>query len=29
LMSSAGDYPHLAPALATPCDFVVYRKNLG
>ncbi|MDQ7802372.1 GNAT family N-acetyltransferase [Amycolatopsis sp. A133] len=25
----AGDYPHLAPALATPCDFVVYRKDLG
>lgn len=22
-------YPHLAPLLATPCDFVIYRKNLG
>jgi GNAT superfamily N-acetyltransferase len=21
-------YPHLAPFLATPCDFVVYHKNL-
>jgi GNAT superfamily N-acetyltransferase len=21
-------YPHLAPLLATPCDFVIYRKNL-
>lgn len=24
----AGDYPHLAPLLATPCDFLVYRKEL-
>ncbi|GAA1681788.1 GNAT family N-acetyltransferase [Nonomuraea maheshkhaliensis] len=23
------DYPHLSPHLATPCDFVIYRKNLG
>ena len=23
------DYPHLAPLLATPCDFVVYHKALG
>ncbi|SEP01557.1 GNAT family N-acetyltransferase [Amycolatopsis saalfeldensis] len=22
-------YPHLAPLLATPCDFLVYRKDLG
>jgi GNAT superfamily N-acetyltransferase len=22
-------YPHLAPLLATPCDFVIYRRNLG
>ncbi len=22
-------YPHLAPLLATPCDFVIYRKNLS
>lgn len=22
------DYPHLAPLLATPCDFVVYHKDL-
>lgn len=21
-------YPHLAPLLATPCDFVIYRKDL-
>jgi GNAT superfamily N-acetyltransferase len=21
-------YPHLAPLLATPCDFVIYRKKL-
>ncbi|SFW90219.1 GNAT family N-acetyltransferase [Amycolatopsis australiensis] len=25
----AEDYPHLAPSLATPCDFLVYRKALG
>ena len=25
----AEDYPHLAPSLATPCDFLVYRKELG
>ena len=25
----AEDYPHLAPALATPCDLFVYRKELG
>ncbi|MEV7094614.1 GNAT family N-acetyltransferase [Amycolatopsis sp. NPDC051045] len=25
----AEDYPHLAPALATPCDFLVYRKELA
>ncbi|WP_290060966.1 GNAT family N-acetyltransferase [Amycolatopsis solani] len=25
----AGDYPHLAPALATPCDFLIYRKDLA
>ena len=24
----AEDYPHLAPSLATPCDFLVYRKAL-
>jgi ribosomal protein S18 acetylase RimI-like enzyme len=24
----AEDYPHLAPSLATPCDFLVYRKDL-
>jgi GNAT superfamily N-acetyltransferase len=23
----AEDYPHLAPSLATPCDFLVYRKE--
>jgi GNAT superfamily N-acetyltransferase len=23
------DYPHLAPLLATPCDFVIYHKALG
>jgi len=23
------DYPHLAPLLATPCDFVIYHKNLA
>ena len=23
------DYPHLAPLLATPCDFVVYQKALA
>ncbi|MGW4060520.1 GNAT family N-acetyltransferase [Amycolatopsis sp. NPDC004747] len=23
------DYPHLAPSLATPCDFLVYRKELA
>jgi hypothetical protein len=22
-------YPQLAPLLATPCDFVVYHKDLG
>jgi GNAT superfamily N-acetyltransferase len=22
-------YPHLAPLLATPCDFVIYHKNLA
>jgi len=22
------DYPHLAPLLATPCDFVIYHKDL-
>jgi GNAT superfamily N-acetyltransferase len=22
-------YPHLAPLLATPCDFVIYRKELA
>ena len=22
-------YPDLAPLLATPCDFVIYRKDLG
>ena len=22
-------YPDLAPLLATPCDFVIYRKNLA
>jgi hypothetical protein len=21
-------YPHLAPLLATPCDFIIYRKDL-
>ncbi|GHG13513.1 MULTISPECIES: GNAT family N-acetyltransferase [Amycolatopsis] len=25
----AEDYPHLAPSLATPCDFLIYRKDLG
>ncbi|NBH07786.1 GNAT family N-acetyltransferase [Amycolatopsis sp. SID8362] len=25
----AVDYPHLAPALATPCDFLIYRKDLA
>jgi GNAT superfamily N-acetyltransferase len=25
----AEDYPHLAPSLATPCDFLVYRKELA
>lgn len=25
----AEDYPHLAPALATPCDFLIYRKDLA
>ncbi|MEU8637323.1 GNAT family N-acetyltransferase [Amycolatopsis sp. NPDC048633] len=25
----AEDYPHLAPLLATPCDFLVYRKDLA
>ncbi|WP_372668658.1 GNAT family N-acetyltransferase [Amycolatopsis kentuckyensis] len=25
----AVDYPHLAPSLATPCDFLVYRKALA
>ncbi|WP_410672743.1 GNAT family N-acetyltransferase [Amycolatopsis sp. cmx-4-68] len=25
----AEDYPHLAPALATPCAFLVYRKDLA
>ena len=25
----AEDYPHLAPSLATPCDFLVYRKGLA
>ncbi|MEU4525780.1 GNAT family N-acetyltransferase [Amycolatopsis sp. NPDC024027] len=24
----AEDYPHLAPSPATPCDFLVYRKDL-
>ncbi|MEV6442357.1 GNAT family N-acetyltransferase [Amycolatopsis sp. NPDC051716] len=24
----AEDYPHLAPSLATPCDFLIYRKDL-
>jgi GNAT superfamily N-acetyltransferase len=23
------DYPHLAPLLATPCDFVIYHKALN
>jgi hypothetical protein len=23
-----GNYPQLAPLLATPCDFVIYRKPL-
>jgi GNAT superfamily N-acetyltransferase len=23
------DYPHLSPLLATPCDFVIYHKDLG
>jgi hypothetical protein len=22
-------YPELAPLLATPCDFVIYRKDLA
>ncbi|WP_410588582.1 GNAT family N-acetyltransferase [Amycolatopsis sp. lyj-23] len=25
----AEDYPHLAPSLATPCDFLIYRKDLA
>jgi len=25
----AEDYPHLAPSLATPCDFLIYHKELG
>jgi GNAT superfamily N-acetyltransferase len=25
----ADDYPHLVPSLATPCDFLVYRKELA
>jgi GNAT superfamily N-acetyltransferase len=25
----AADYPHLAPSLATPCDFLIYRKELA
>ncbi|MFJ1764120.1 GNAT family N-acetyltransferase [Amycolatopsis sp. NPDC088138] len=25
----AQDYPHLAPSLATPCDFLVYHKELS
>ncbi|MEV5713329.1 GNAT family N-acetyltransferase [Amycolatopsis mediterranei] len=25
----AEDHPHLAPSLATPCDFLIYRKDLG
>lgn len=25
----AEDYPRLAPSLATPCDFLVYRKELA
>lgn len=25
----ATDYPHLAPSLATPCDFLIYRKDLA
>jgi len=25
----AEDYPHLAPSLATPCDFLSYRKELA
>ncbi|MEV6879456.1 GNAT family N-acetyltransferase [Amycolatopsis sp. NPDC051128] len=25
----AEDYPHLAPSLATPCDFLIYRKELA
>ncbi|WP_326954991.1 GNAT family N-acetyltransferase [Amycolatopsis sp. NBC_01286] len=25
----AEDYPHLASSLATPCDFLVYRKELA
>lgn len=25
----AADYPHLAPSLATPCDFLTYRKALA
>ena len=24
-----GSYPHLAPLLATPCDFVIYEKDLA
>lgn len=23
------DYPHLAPLLATPCDFLIYQKHLA
>jgi GNAT superfamily N-acetyltransferase len=25
----AEDYPHLASSLATPCDFLIYHKELG
>ena len=25
----AEDYPHLAPSLATPCDFLIYRKEFA
>lgn len=25
----AEDYPHLAPSLATPCGFLVHRKDLA
>ncbi len=25
----AADYPHLAPSLATPCDFLIYRRSLA